>query len=415
MTSPRNVAVSLQVSKNVSSEISINKISSKLWALTSAALAMPGISPAAVPPENPIFGLRLSQYSEDALQASNTLGNQAVDRYDIGVMHLNGVIPYSEKVSFAVDMEYETMSGASPWYSIKDPASNKAKVVMTGASIDDTRLDMSASGSYYLPDARLDVHTGFSTEDDYQSFSGGMGTALEFYQQQLVVDMGMSFSADRLEPTPHSQLLPDTQKRTTDERKGSYGIYVGFTQVVNRLMTFQSGVNMLLKTGYLSDPYKLVQVADETGFPQVVSENRPGDRSSVVWVNRVRAYFEDYSGALHLDYRYYTDNWDLTSNTFELSWNQELKDNWTLTPGIRWYQQGEASFYAPYYLAPRADEFYSSDYRLSDFTAFSYYFDVRKKLGDVDILLAFEDYASSGDNPALTDFMLMTVGFDYRF
>jgi hypothetical protein len=404
MTSPRNIPT-------------------KLFALTSAALAMPGITQAAVPPENPQFGLRYSMYSEDALPAANTLGSSEVDRYDIGVLHLKGIIPYSEKVSFAVDMDYESMSGASPWYLVKDPSSTDAKVIMTGASIDDSRLDMRAAGSYYLPDARLDVNAGFSTEDDYQSFFGGMGTALEFYQQQLVVDMSMSFSADRLEPTPTDRSLPGTDAiRTTDERKGSYGIYVGFTQVVNRLMTFQSGVNMLLKTGYLSDPYKLVQVTapqlidDELiDVANTINENRPGDRSSVVWVNRARAYFESYAAALHLDYRYYTDNWELNSHTIDASWHQEFDDNWTLTPGIRLYQQTEASFYAPYYLEPRDDEFYSSDYRLSDFTATSYYFDLRKKLGDVDLIFAYEDYNSKGDSPALTNFMLMTVGFDYRF
>jgi hypothetical protein len=242
-----------------------------------------------------------------------------------------------------------------------------------------------------------------------------MGSVLEFYQQQLMVDMSMSFSADRIQPTPSDTSIPSTAIRTSDERKGSYGIYVGFTQVVNRLMTFQSGVNMQFKTGYLSDPYKLVQVADVNGVPQILNENRPADRSSVVWVNRARAYFERYSGALHADYRYYSDNWEVGSHTFDVSWHQEFKQTWTITPGVRWYQQSESSFYAPYYLAPRADGFYSSDYRLSDFTAMSYYLDLRKKLDEVDLVFALENYTSSGDNPALTNFVLMTVGFDYRF
>lgn len=410
MTSPGNTDIFVRDTKLLSS-----KRANSLWALTSAALAMPGMVQAAVPPEKPTLAFRYSQYGEEAMQASDNILNNSVERYDIDVLKLSGVIPYSEKVSFAVDMQYETLAGASPWYLVKDISSADAKVVMSGASIDDTRLDLRGAGSYYLPDARLDANVGFSTEDDYQSFSGGMGSALEFYQQQLVVDMSMSFSADRIQPTPSEEPLVPTAIRTKDERKGSFGIYVGFTQVVNRLMTFQSGVNMQFKTGYLSDPYKLVQVFDATGVPRTLNENRPSDRSSVVWVNRARAYFERYAGALHLDYRYYTDNWDVGSNTFEVSWHQEFKQTWTITPGVRWYQQSESSFYAPYYLAPRSDEFYSSDYRLSDFTAMSYYLDLRKKFDQVDLVLAVENYTSSGDNPALTNFALMTVGFDYRF
>lgn len=408
-----------------------NNFSTRLRALTSTALAMPGLAvsglalpglaAAAIPPESPVLGVRYAIYGENASPASQTLGGQSIDRYDIDVLHVNAILPYSEKVSFAVDVDFETLSGASPWFVALDEATNTAKVFMTGASIDDERLDVQAAGSYYLPDARLDAHAGISTEDDYQSFYGGMGTALEFYQQQLVVDMAMSFAADRLEPTPFDRALPGTTVggpnpiRTTDERKGSYGVYIGFTQVINRLMTFQSGVNLLLKTGYLSDPYKLVQIYDNEGDLIIRNDNRPSDRSSGVWVNRVRAYVEPWGGALHVDYRYYSDNWSVRSHTLDVSWHQDLPGGWTVAPGVRAYQQTEASFYDAYYAAPRSDGFYSSDYRLSDYSASSYYIEGRKKWDKVDAVLAVENYTSKGDSPALTDFMLMTLGFDYRF
>lgn len=44
-----------------------------------------------------------------------------------------------------------------------------------------------------------------------------------------------------------------------------------------------------------------------------------------------------------------------------------LDDAWLLTPSLRYYDQGKAFFYAPYFTATRDDGIYSSDYRLAGF------------------------------------------------
>ena len=64
---------------------------------------------------------------------------------------------------------------------------------------------------------------------------------------------------------------------------------------------------------------------------------------------------------------FFLDNWDISSHTFDLAWYQQLSYGISVTPHIRYYSQSSADFFAPYFLAPRANANYSSDYRLSGY------------------------------------------------
>ncbi len=392
-------------------------ISQTLLVLTSSAMALPGLGKADVPPDKPSAGFRFSSYTESDTSAGQTLGGTSISRYDIDVLHARVVWPQSDTLAFAFDFDYETMSGATPWYVAQDPTTQEAVVVMTGASVDDTRYDMKGKGSYYIKEGRLDATLGLSTEEDYEAFYGGLGVALEFYNKHVTVDVGVSFSVDRLEPTVSENSLPGNADRIDDARKSSFGVYVGFSQVLNRFSTFQSGINYTVKTGYLTDPYKLVAVLDPvTSNVNTWNENRPGDRLQLAWTSRYRLFFERYQGALHLDYRFYSDNWSLDSHTIDASWYQTY-NSWTIVPGFRYYTQSEASFYEPYFSTASLQpvDFASSDYRLSGFDATSFRFKLERSFGVWHGIFSYEIYSSSGDSPALVDFDVLTLGFDYKF
>ena len=58
--------------------------------------------------------------------------------------------------------------------------------------------------------------------------------------------------------------------------------------------------------------------------------------------------------ALHFDYRIFSDDWGITSHTFEADWAQPLGNGWTVTPRIRYYSQDAADFYTPYLVTPQS-------------------------------------------------------------
>lgn len=397
---------------------------SALTLLTTAAMALPGVASAVTPPEKPEFGFRWEKYLEDDTLAENSSIAQDTERYDIDAFYFDLVLPIGEKVGIVAKMDYETMSGATPWY-IQPPGGlnpNEATVHnTTGASVDDERLDMSATGTYYVSsDTAVSGSVGFSTEEDYNALYGGMGVVLEFYNKHVTTDFGLSFSSDKLSPTPAYNDVPATTTRITDASKGTFSVYGGYTQVLNRISTFQAGVSYTVKHGYLTDPYKLVAVTDvdqngnAIGNVTLENENRPIDRKQMAWVARYRLYLERLSTAVHLDYRYYSDNWDIYSNTVESSLHFRWK-RLLLVGGARYYAQTEADFYDLFYTETCVNRSCSSDYRLSEFDAISYRFRVELELGNITPVVSFERYDATGDSPAIIDFNVLALGFDWKF
>ncbi|MEJ2756167.1 MAG: DUF3570 domain-containing protein, partial [Gammaproteobacteria bacterium] len=386
-------------------------VQSALTVLTSAAMALPGVSRAITPPEKPELSFRWEMYNEDITSEENNNAQVPFNRYDIDAYYFHLVLPYSEKLSFTASMDYETMSGATPWYVTRnndDP--EKAEVVLTGASVDDERLDVSGSGTYYIDEGALTVSGGTSREEDYVSLYGGVSAALEFYDKHVVGDIGVSFSSDKLSPTPSSIPLPIGDRRVIDASKSSASLYAGFTQVLNRISTYQMGMSYTVRTGFLSDPYKEVAIIGDTNSLQRFTEARPDDRKQFAWTHRYRLYLEESGTAFHGDYRYYSDNWSISSHTMDGALYRRRNDI-LLVGGLRYYTQDGADFYEPFYVGQYVEgNFYSSDYRLSDFSSLSWRVHAEKEFNGWTGIVSYELYDVDGDSPALIDFDILSVG-----
>ena len=57
-----------------------------------------------------------------------------------------------------------------------------------------------------------------------------------------------------------------------------------------------------------------------------------------------RLFMDSADVALHLDYRFYDDDWDIQSNTIHVAWYQNLGSGFQLVPSIRLYEQSESFF-----------------------------------------------------------------------
>ena len=92
--------------------------------------------------------------------------------------------------------------------------------------------------------------------------------------------------------------------------------------------------------------------------------------------------------------------------------------------GVRLYNQDSSFFYQHFYEQERVDGYYSTDYRLSEYGAVSYRLDIAKSLNNITLHASVMRYQSGGnkglsnansENPALLDFDLISLGFDYKF
>ena len=97
--------------------------SKALMTLTGSALALPGVFGSApgladTPPAASVLSYRVSSYQEDDLtQDALLIGSP--ERYDIEIHQLRFSAPVGERTSVALESSYESMSGASPWYTLE--------------------------------------------------------------------------------------------------------------------------------------------------------------------------------------------------------------------------------------------------------------------------------------------------------
>jgi hypothetical protein len=182
-------------------------------------------------------------------------------------------------------------------------------------------------------------------------------------------------------------------------KKTDWAGSLGVTQILNKSALIEGSVSYTNSSGYMSNPYKAVEIlfidpnqtADEEGkidaTMRAFLENRPEKRQQ--WIENLRyvQHIDALDAALHLDYRFYHDDWDIQAHTISGDWIQPLGDGWSITPRVRYYSQNAANFYAPYLVSKQSEKYdtkllpknYSSDARLSGYGALSGGVTINKK------------------------------------
>ena len=276
-------------------------------------------------------------------------------------------------------------------------------------------------------ESALDVGGGVSTEPDYLSRFVGAGGQWDFNQKLTTVNLGLSYTASSnnatldhdavpyiynacgnakcnfLSSSGHIEDLPGGKKVLSGDRH-DWGATVGLTQILNQNAQVNTNLAYTRSRGYLSNPYRVVEVAFIDPDQQFLApspdalyinvnsilERRPDLRSQWLWNMRYAQYIDATDAGLHLNYAYFRDDWGIRAHTLEAQWAQPFGDGLTITPMIRYYTQSAAYFYTPYLVTDQAQHstvidpgtgkpvvvpfdmgklppYYSSDYRLSGF------------------------------------------------
>lgn len=392
-----------------------------MHALTSAALAIPGLSAAggtqaATVLTETVVEYKASAYREADLD-SGKLGGGSAERYEIDSHQISVRTPLGERTEGGVEVMVETMSGASPWFILPGTEGQPVQV-MSGATISEDRTDVQASVGHLVTDSvMVSVSGGFSEENDYFAVNGGVEVAVELDDKHLTLTGGLGFSDDELEPTD-GRTMAD---RIISAEKDSTTGFVGLSRVLSPTTVVQGSLSYSEHNGFLSDPYKKFWVVDQSN---TLNDARPTKREQFTAQARLRHFLPEIKAALHADYRYYDDDWEITSHTFDFAWYQNLPNDWMLVPSLRYYSQTQAFFYAPYFFSARADGFGSSDYRLSPYGALSVRLRLEKHWDAFGFHAEWEHYEASADysldevdveNPGLVEFDILSLGVDLDF
>ena len=376
---------------------------SPLLALSSAALTLPAFS--ATQPVQSEIAIKSATYREGDVPQHRILSGSD-ERYDIDIHQFRLITPVGENWSFGLNTTKETMSGASPWGTFMGTG-GEPNLIMSGATIHESRTEVSVAVTHYKEESSIAVTLTGSEEDDYEARAVGLSGEWDFNNKLSTLSIGFSYSTDDIEP---SQAL--IFGRVQKEDKQSRSLALGWSQVLNKSSVLHTGLSITSHDGYLTDPYKLRDV-------------RPDERLEWAVSLRYRKFFDNRNAALHLDYRFYDDDFGINSHTLQTAWYQNITPNFKLVPNIRYYSQSSADFYLEiddYSLPLTTDQ--SSDYRLSSYGAYTFGLKAIFDRTNWAATISFDRYISSDkyghtsdafEHPALLNFNLASIGFDFRF
>jgi hypothetical protein len=441
--------------------------SSILKQLTLAALLLPGLD------ADVVAGRVEETYNADFQYGHYSENGQ---RIDVDIFEGNLSAPIGKSITASMNIVRDVISGASPVYNKKDSLGNAVQV-MSGASpkgsskctssICDERIAFNPSLTYFLDTASVSLAGGYSDENDYTSRYVSTNVSMDFNKKLTTLNFGGSVAFD--EANPHyvggiplalDGSNPNDQTCGKKCHKTSQQYLIGFSQILDKESVLLSNMTFSYNTGYLSDPYKLVSFYYDTpvtaadgstgytsfdtnmnnGATSPVSHNvegrndtRPREKFQWAWLTQYVRHFGSLNdAALHADYRFTADTFGINSHTVELSWHQPIVDDWQVIGRFRYYSQDSADFYQPVFNGNPANyKYYSNDYRLAGFGAFSGGLKLTKEFREIKhvdslkFLAGVEYYdhkasyqlggSSSVSNFADFNYYLVTASFNLKF
>ena len=276
---------------------------------------------------------------------------------------------------------------------------------MSGASGADTWFNITGSYSHSSDDRNKVWSSKLSISSEYDYFSVGAGGSLTrlFNKKNTELTVSASVFIDSWTTIYPVELRPFNNGNTkglnnpffndytitgnvnyspnfngfTNKGRNSYSAGLTFVQILSKRMQGALLVDLVQQQGLLSTPFQRVYFKDVDGsfignFRLADDiEQLPGTRFKAAFGGRLNFYVNEFI-VLKSFYRYYTDEWGISSHTTSLEMPIKVSNKFTLYPAYRYYNQTAADYFAPYGEHLSTSEFYTSDYDLSEYNANQY-------------------------------------------
>jgi hypothetical protein len=298
------------------------------------------------------------QAAEPAIYAGKQLGDDG-ERIDLRLVVdvLTGATPNGAHAS-SVAQTFTTPSGNGTYTALPGETP-------LDETFHDTRA--AAGADWTLPLDRLSrVKLGLNASAEYDYISLGLSGSYmrDLNNKNTTLTASLAFNNDTYTPEGGIPLAlsPMRKQGTGINRDGSSDtktitdFLIGVTQVISRSTIMELNYSYGMSDGYLTDPFKIVTVIDPlTGLPAsaafsaidagnlpYVYEKRPDSRQRNNLFYRVAHHLTE--DVINFSYRYFWDDWGISSNTFDLKYRYEMGKSY-LQPHVRYYMQDAADFY----------------------------------------------------------------------
>ena len=303
-----------------------------------------------------------SYYQQDGNNAAVTGGIGSQKLTDIANVIEVKLVKYDKKLrrhNFSLEMGIDHYTSAS-----SDKIDMKAN---SSASSADTRFYPSVNWSVDNEAKGTSFGAGLSlsTEFDYKSYGGNISFSKktnnrngEFAAKfQVYLDQVSLIAPVELRPSPDDEHYPTTPRNT-------FAGSLSYSQIINERLQIMFLADIVQQNGFLSLPFYRVYFKDGT----VHQEKLPDNRIKIPLGFRAN-YFAGDRLIVKGYYRFYTDDWGIRSSTAELELPVKITPFFSISPFYRFYTQTATRYFAPYGEHTASDEYYSSNYDLSNFNS----------------------------------------------
>lgn len=270
----------------------------------------------------------------------------------------------------------------------------------TGASRQDVLTYFNPTYSHSSDDRNSIVTAKAYVSSEYDYFSVGFGGGytrlfnekntelsingqvfFDTWNPQYPVELRNGFFDSRI--TGEGNYTPNFDP-FNNESRNSYSISLGLSQILSKKVQGSIFMDVVSQSGLLSTPFQRVYFGDRSNFFieefQLADdiERLPETRLKIPIGGRLNYYIDDRF-VLRTYYRFYNDDWGITSHTANIEIPIKLNDRFTLYPSYRYYTQTGADYFYAKDAALSTFDFYTSDYDLSPYNAHQYGMGIRYK------------------------------------
>ncbi|WP_235015341.1 DUF3570 domain-containing protein [Oceanicoccus sp. KOV_DT_Chl] len=278
-------------------------------------------------------------------------GDVMYHRYEGGGITIDGP-------SVLVRKNFKDTYSLSANYYVDKVSSASIDVVTSGASAySEERTEYSFSGDYLYDRSLLSAGFTSSEENDYQAETFFVGVSQDMFGDLTTVSFGYARGNDTVEQTGNDDFQEEVDRQN---------YRLGISQILTPNLLMAVNYESITDEGFLNNPYRnyryLVDPNDPALGYQQEQEVYPNTRTSDALALRF-SYYLPYRAALKAEYRFFTDDWGIDADTFQLSYTHPFGQHWIVDVKYRFYQQGQADFYSDLFQTQSLDR---KDYRARD-------------------------------------------------
>ena len=346
-----------------------------------------------------------SYYAQDGDNAAVTGGIGTEELTDITATFVVS-IPLNDDDVLTIDagISAYTSASSSNVDALNGPNESGPFQASTGASGSDSWKNLTGIYSHSSDDRNKIWSTKISLSTEYDYFSAGFGGSYTQLFNEKNTSLSISGNifidtwnaiypselrsfADEKDGSVANYVITGNQnyqpnfKEFSNEGRNSYSLGLGFSQILHKKLQGSLAIDLIKQQGLLSTPFQRVYFSDiEDSFIDNFHladdiERLPDNRLKVALGGRLNWYINERL-VVKAFLRYFSDDWGISSLTASIELPIKISTKFTLYPSYRYYDQTAADYFAPYNKHLSTEQFYTSDYDLSKYSANQFGFGV---------------------------------------